>query len=236
MTKKHKKTKENKKWVWGISAGTLVALLVVIGVLFLKNCHKENGEEPTESTGETTEQNLGNNVILLKAEGLSGAYPEDGSDTQQENVLVLTIKNNGDKLIQYTDIRINGIYSFKVTTLLPGDTMTVWEQNKSRCPENFSVESAELENFAEFIEAPSLQEGLLRINGLEGIVTVENITTDTMIPPVTVYYKKVKNGILQGGITYRVTTGTLKPGASESVSSRHFDPVDSVVLFATYGN
>lgn len=182
---------------------------------------------------------LGSGVTVDGLRDYTGAYMEDFSDEVVSDVLGILVSNQGTESIQYMEILLSDgttTAEFVVSTLLPGQTMLVLEQNRiaySTAPE---FTSATTQNVAFFSEEPSLWEDSLEIQCLNGVLNVTNISETDIQGDIVIYYKNLVNGVYYGGVTYRTRIeGGLAAGEVRQGTASHFSPDNSAVLFVSQG-
>ena len=218
-----------------------VAVCLSIAMLLtLSGCGKNKKPDVTEPTTQgviqTGENNqtafLGNNLYITDIGNYTGAYMEDGSDEVVTDVLMIILKNEGDTALQLA--RINLQYSdftanFEATNLPAGESVVLLEKNRHAfVPESYLRATAE--NVVFFREPMSLQENRVAISGENGMITVKNISDETM-GEIYIYYKNSAVDLLYGGITYRARVESgLKPGKSTTVTTNHFHPSNCTIL------
>ena len=252
--------RKKKPLLWVI---LILAVILIAAVLFLGRSGEEGprwslspsmSTRPGEQTqsGETAESqgesianaapvnfplNLGSGVYVTAIAPFSGLYVEDGADDMVENVCRIALENSGTETIQLMDVvltdRAGAEYAFRVTTLLPGATMTVQEQNRAGYDPAMDIVEARTENVALFDEPLSLHEDILAITTGDYSITVENVSGEDFAGG-RVFYKTVVDGIYQGGITYMITIPELSAGESVQRDSLHFLQSRSELMFVTY--
>ncbi len=181
---------------------------------------------------------LKNSVDLVRVFSYSGKFVEDGSDEKKSNILAAEISNTGDEYIELLEFEISdgtNTFSFSVTTLFPGDSVTVLEKNSKEMPENFTVKSVKATRAVDFEKQPSLNNAIIKLDEKNGEITVTNISAHD-ISDVCVYYKAKSNNEYLGGITYRLNVGTLKPNDSNTVEISGYSAENYEIKFTSYEN
>ena len=195
--------------------------------------------EPPEITPDDPDDgyDLGRGLRILRFGSYAGMFVEDGSDEIVSGLVAVTVRNTGDESVQLARFTVRDadgeMYSFELTTLLPGEKVMVLEKDRKSYKGGTESFSAELTAYAAFAEEPTLCPEVLELTGKDNAVTVKNISGK----PVSdgyVYYKNKQGETLIGGITYRVSFGALQPGASVTVPTSHFSEKNSVLVFAVY--
>ncbi len=181
---------------------------------------------------------LDDDLVITEIENYKGAYMEDGSDRDVKNVAMIVVKNNGEKTLQYGRVEISfgdAIAEFSFSTLTPGSEMVVLEAKGLEYPGKKDLGEPILTNAAYFEEGISLCEDTIQIQPLEGALNIRNISGKDISGQVAVYYKTVKDGIYQGGITYRaLVKDGMKPDEIRQVMTNHFSLDSSEIMFVTY--
>ena len=182
---------------------------------------------------------LDNGLTLEKLGSYTGAYVEDGSDIVVSGTAMIIVKNTGSDYIQYAEITVksgNVEGKFTFSTLFPGETVVILEQNRKEYKAFGDDYTAETANVALFKEAPSLCEGIIKIQPLNGAINVTNVSGADIEDDVIIYYKNYADDMFYGGITYRVRiTGGIKDGEIKQIISDHFASGGSKIVFVTCG-
>lgn len=225
-------------------------LLCILLCLSLAACGDNN---PTSSFGAVTEpqgENEENLVVesveevtiplshgleVTKIGSYTGIYMEDGSDEMVSGVLMLAVKNSGKDYIQYAEITM-GQACFSLSSLMPGETVVVLEQNRMAYQSGAEYAGLTAQNVARFSQAPTLCEDKLAIQTLDGCLNITNISGSDIAGDVVIYYKNYAGDLYYGGITYRVRlTGGMKANEIKQIMVNHFDAEGSKVVFVTVG-
>ena len=163
---------------------------------------------------------------------------EDGSDEEVSNVMMIKVKNNSDKPLQYAEILLtleDDIAEFSFSTIPAGETALVLEKNRWEYSKKNEILETELKNVVFFEEGLNLYEDVLEISELEGALNIKNISEKDISGQIAVYYKTVEDEMYQGGITYRaLIKDGLKAGEIRQVMTKHFTIDKSEILFVTY--
>ena len=206
------------------------------------NSEKEDVADNAEiSVPEETETavTLKNGLTIEKLGSYTGIYMEDGSDEVVSGIAMITVKNTGEDNIQYAEITVksgNAEGKFALSTLMPGQSVVVLEQNRKEYTEFGENFTAEANNVAMFNVTPTLCEDKIKIQPLDGAMNVINISDGDIEGDVVIYYKNSADDMFYGGITYRVRiTGGIKNGEIKQIISDHFSSSGSTVVFATIG-
>ena len=182
---------------------------------------------------------LDNGITLEKLGSYTGVYVEDGSDAVVGGTAMIVVKNTGSDYIQYAEITVksgNVEGKFNFSTLFPGETVVILEQNRKEYKAFGDDYTAEVANVVLFNEAPSLCEGIIKIQPLNGAINVTNVSGADIDGDVIIYYKNYADDMFYGGITYRVRiTGGIKDGEIKQIVSDHFTSGGSKIVFVTCG-
>lgn len=179
----------------------------------------------------------GDGIELKSISSYSGPYFEDGSDESVSGIMQATVSNNSGIDIEFAYLRVSddegNEYTFKISCLLQGETMTVLEENRAEYNSDMSIASAASESVAAFDPAPNMHSDIftLMINGKS--VTVIN-DDDAAHSNICVCYKNYDGEIASGGISYRISIPYLEAGESAEISTAHFDESTSDFIFITY--
>ena len=220
----------------------LFALLLVLA-LALTACGSaagddDGGDQQTgdQTAAETPMLELGSSLSLMSASRYAGAFVEDGSDDTVADVMAITVRNDGDKPVQYAHITLTlgeSAYDFDVTTLPAGASAQLLELARQTMPDSMEGVSAEVSACALFDAEPTLCPDALTIETQDTAITVTN-TTDSDMGQIYVYYKIAYGELYLGGITYRVGVSGLKAGETTTCYAGHFSTDYSKLMFATY--
>ena len=213
MSGKYKKNKSKggrKKILW---IAVLAAVLVLALAMFIANFPSAGDEKTPESqhsqTAETreTEQPDSREVVALLDEGLevtkigsyTGLYMEDGSDEVLSDILMLQVVNNGETPIQYGEVFMTigeETAKFTLSTLNPGATMVLLEQNRMAYSASVDYTAAEItsKNVALFQYPLEKHADKLEIQILDGAINVTNISGRDIPGTVSIYYKNAADG------------------------------------------
>lgn len=225
----------------------LPALLLVLTTLscMLTACvdapaNSDSSSQPANSQQTTAQMedvniNLGNGLFITDIGGYTGVYMEDGSDEIVSGVLMMVVTNTGDQTLQYAKIslesgEIDG--NFEVSTLPAGESVVLLETSRMAYDKNTSYTTAVAENVAFFPQEPSLMEDIVKLQILDGVINVTNISDTDIDGEIVVYYKNSASDLYYGGITYRSrVTGGLKAGEVRQVVGSHVSESGTAVMF-----
>lgn len=186
-----------------------------------------------------TSINLGNGMRITEVGEYTGIYMEDGSDEVVSGIMMIAVKNEGEDTIQYAEIKLpvgDEEASFTMSTLIPGSTMILLEQNRMDYVEA-EYTTAVVENVVVFDEPLNLCEDKLKLQILDGAINVSNISGEDINGDITIYYKNSASDVFYGGITYRVRIeGGLKKDEIKQIMANHFSESGSTIMFVTCGD
>ena len=131
-------------------------LAIVTTLSFFTACGGEqveanSGSQPTQPTQpdnsqrvsvdklEESDINLGNGLVITDIGNYTGIYMEDGTDEVVSGVLMMIVKNTGDKTVQYAKIILeagetDGV--FELTTLPAGASAVLLEKTRMAYDKN----------------------------------------------------------------------------------------------------
>lgn len=206
--------------------------------------------DPVDSTEQTTppaqidkveqlEYTLGKGLTLVETGKYTGVYMEDGTDEVVSNVLMLIVRNDGEQDIQYAEITVEttiGDAMFNISTLPVGESAVLLEQNRMEWSADEDYSNVTAQNIALFPESMTLQEEMLKIQALDGVINITNISGADIADDIVIYYKNASSDLLYGGITYRVRLeGGLKADEIRQITASHFSENGSRIMFVTIG-
>ena len=193
----------------------------------------------TEAPQSVDGLDLGSGVILTDYLPYTGAFMEDRTDEVVSDVLGIKITNTGEEYVQAMDITLTDgdvTAEFSLSTLFPGQTVVVLEKNRMAYTGAPEFTGFEIGSVALFAGDPGMAEDKIKIQCLDGVINITNISEEDITGDILVYYKNCIGGIYYGGITYRLRVeGGLKAGEIRQGSAAHFKTNNSTVVFATCG-
>lgn len=207
---------------------TIIAVVAVFGILKLT---------PANDI-ENIKLDAGYNLQVVEAGSYSGPFVEDATDEKVSNVMMIKVKNCGDKPIQYGEIAMTGkdgeTAMFKFSTLKEGQTLTVLESTRKKYKKNSEYEKAVASNVAYFQNKLQKYTKSLEIQPLDGGLNVTNISDKDIDGEILIYFKDKEDGEVFGGITYRGrVSGGLKAGEIRQLMSSNFTAENTEVVFIT---
>ena len=161
----------------------------------------------------------------------SGQFVEDGRDAPMEDVATILVTNHSDRFLDLGMLmfEIDGRpAAFMVTGLPAGRSAWVMEMMGLRADADSKVDFLEcIPTFREDAD-PSPEEISVTAEG--NLLRVTN-RSEAPMKNVYIYYKNLyPDGNYLGGITYRVETGELEPGASAEVFAGHYSEENSEIV------
>ena len=222
----------------------LFALLLVLALL-LTACRGavDDGNPADGQNGTNTDAAdepmmvLGSGLSLMSASRFAGAFVEDGTDDIVSDVLAITVRNDGDKTVQYAHIILTqgeAAYEFDVTTLPVGASAQLLELSRQPMPDSTDGMTAQVTAFAVFDTEPTMCEDVFQIEMQDTAITITNNSGSDITGQIYVYYKIAYGDLYMGGITYRVGAAGLKAGESTTCYAGHFSTDYSKLMFVTY--
>ena len=223
--------KKKNKMILLIAAAA--AVLVAVICIFLPGNGGGNDGENLLSE----KMLLGEGIELQALSGYQGPYVEDGTDDIVSDVLAITVRNDGDKTVQYAHIILTKgetVYEFDVTTLPVGASAQLLELSRQPMPDNTDGMTAQVTACAVFDTEPTMCEDVFQIETQDTAITITNNSGSDITGQIYVYYKIAYGDLYMGGITYRVGTAGLKAGESTTCYAGHFSTDYSKLMFVTY--
>ncbi len=180
---------------------------------------------------------LGSGITITRFGPYAGLFVEDGSDRITGGTASVTVENNGTDAVQLMDFTLRtghgNTYEFELTTLLPGQRVTVLDKHEQKYDPKDTRVTAAVDRYGVFSETPSLHEDVLGITPEGNGNRVTNLS-DKTIAAGRVFYKNKSGDRFIGGITYMLSFTGLKPGESVSLQSVHYSPEKSEIVFTTF--
>lgn len=234
---------------------TLTLVLVLMGILLV--VWRNAGDRPNGQQGSATgnfqpiltdptvkveeledfESDPHKGLQVIKIGNYSGPFVEDGTDEILSRVLMIMVKNTGDRTVQYAEVELtDGTKTayFTLSTLPPGETVVLLEKSRMTYADGKDLTQTTIKNVAVFSQEPDLCEDRLQIQALNGVLNVTNISGEDIKGDIVIYYKNASSDLLYGGITYRVTIkGGLKADEIKQITASHFTEKGSRVMWVT---
>ena len=242
---KIRKKKQHKFLVAAIALAITVFCVAVIllllahfGVLPDKKPQTPNSFVTQSEIQQYDTEQLGYDLELQGVGRYAGLYLEDGSNDTVSNILMIKIKNTGEKDLQLA--RLSLTYSdftaeFEITNLPAGRTVVVLEKNRHAYTEERHL-SVALSDVVFFQKQMDVSDQVYEITGLPGAINLKNCSASDISGNIYIYYKYISEYELYGGITFRAKVeGGLQAGEIKQVSSSHFDPNSCIILSVNTG-
>ena len=199
----------------------------------------ETPEPENDIAEEKNILDLGSGVQITGMISYTGAFMEDRTDEVVDDVLAILVTNSGEEYIQTMNITMTAGETeaqFSLSTLFPGETVVVLEQNRMAYSTAPEFEQVQTNSVALFDAHPGKCEDQLEIQCLDGILNITNISGQDITEDILVYYKNFVGDMFYGGITYRLRVeGGLKAGEIKQGTAAHFNPDNSTIVFVTCG-
>ena len=236
--------KINKKTIWiGLICLTVLCATVIL-FIGLKNRKDSDKSDETLKTSVQFDSlkevsiNLGNGMYITEVGKYTGVYMEDGSDEIIPDVLMITVENKGQEAIQYAEVLMpagDKEAFFSMSTLTPGSKMILLEQNRMEYVEE-SYTTAIAKNVVVFSKELGLCEDKVKIQILDGVINITNVSGKDIDEDIIIYYKNSAEDVFYGGITYRARIeGGLEKGEVEQIMVSHCSQTGSTIMFVTCG-
>lgn len=227
----------------------IVALLCLVTVAGLCACNKEDDdvkkEEPMDRIPVVTEE--------IEVEQVSEFEAKESKDSQigvtvdnflkiisigeRDGVLSVFVRNVSDEDIQYALLSVmtdTGRAEFAISTLTAGASATLRCNNGYVFNEDTVYYSWKVENKSIFKEELSCYPDIFEIDGVDGFVSIKNISDKDIEGKIYIYYKNVTDGVYDDGVTYRAYVDGLKKGEKAQIKTQHYLKDSSRILFVTY--
>ena len=241
MAKRVQKKSKHLGLKWAIAL-VVVALLGLALFLLLRGGEEPSVDDDDGSTPPAYEDsmslNIGSGLTVVDIGPYTGMYMEDGSNEIVSGVVMCIVRNDGDRAVEYAEIKLNDGQKdipFTLTALLPGRSVVLLATDRTAYDKAATYTATMAQSVAFFSYEPSLQADRLQIQGLDGGLNITNISGADITGDVVVYYKNAaSDGLLYGGITYRTRiVGGIKAGELKQGMTQHFSVKGSEVLFVT---
>lgn len=223
----------------------LLCFLIVAG---LCACNKDDDikkEEPMDRIPVVTEE--------VKVEQVSDFEAKESKDSQigvtvdsclkiisigeRDSVLSVFVRNVSDEDIQYALLSVmtgNGRAEFPISTLTAGASATLRCNNGYIFDDDAVYYGWKVENKAIFKEKLSCYPDVFEIDGVDGFISIKNISDKDVEGKIYIYYKNVTDGVYDDGVTYRAYVDGLKKGEKTQIKTQHYLKDSSRILFVTY--
>jgi hypothetical protein len=160
---------------------------------------------------------------------------EDGSDEVVSGILMIVVSNTTDTTLQYGKISLKAGETdaiFELTTLPAGKSAVLLEKSRLAYDKTILYTDAKAENTAYFQQEPSLMADTVKLQFLDGVINVTNISDKDIDGEIVIYYKNAASDLFYGGITYRSrVAGGLKAGQTQQIAGAHASKTGSAAMF-----
>lgn len=179
---------------------------------------------------------------ILAINRYDGFFAEDGSNNETSGSIALTVKNTSGQYIDIGNIllTVNGEKDalFQFTYIAPNETVIIQEKNnmKYNSGDKFTYKTAAASFKKDITAGWYTGADILKIrpeNGKSTNVVITNISGKDLKGGY-VYYKQKRDGIVQGGITYRIALNDLVAGETCHIMAWHFNS-ESVIVDVDLG-
>lgn len=226
----------------------LILLLCFLIVAGLCACNKDDDikkEEPMDRIPVVTEE--------VKVEQVSDFDAKESKDSQigvtvdnflkiisigeRDGVLSVFVRNVSDEDIQYALLSVmtgDGRAEFPISTLTAGASATLRCNNGYIFDDDAIYYGWKVENKAIFKEELSCYPDMFEIDGVDGFISIKNISDKDIEGKIYIYYKNVTDGVYDDGVTYRAYVDGLKKGEKTQIKTQHYLKDSSRILFVTY--
>ena len=173
-------------------------------------------------------------LVIESLGGYEGPFLEDGTYEEVCDVVAVQVRNQGNKPISSTELFVKtclGVYQFKGTLIMPGQTCVLLEL--SRLPYKGET-SAMCTGTLMFEDRQNLLHTAIKLKeGSDDTLIITN-ETDKRQDGVCLYYKMYlePTDILVGGITYQMQLKHLLPGEKQILRLPHYVQGYSRILAA----
>ena len=227
-----------------INKKLIAIVLATVTILYLftacggsSSSQHDDSKQSSVNWDDGQQIDMGNGLVITDVGNYTGVYMEDGSDEVVSGVLMMIVKNTGEKTVQYAKITLEAGETdalFELSTLPVGQSVVLLEQTRMEYDKNASYSSAKTENLALFNTEPSVMADTLEMQILDGAVNVTNISGADIDGEIVVYYKNSAADLYYGGITYRSRiTGGLAAGEVRQIMGAHLSESGTEIMFVT---
>lgn len=156
---------------------------------------------------------------------------------ERDGILSVFVRNTADFDVQYVALTVNAgseTAQFSVSTLTAGASAVLTCENAVEFEPDVTYHSWKVSDKAIFDERLLRYTNVFQIDGVDGVLSVKNISDKNIKGKIYVYYKTVTDGIYAEGITYRVGIDGLEKGETVHVKAQHYQKDVSRIMFVTY--
>lgn len=211
-------------------------LLSALVLCLLAGC----GSDKAETKSTTGAADVGEEVRASAADlycheilTFTGAFVEDGSNEQVENVAAILIQNQSDEFLDRAVVTYDlgdKTATFVVTGLPSGATATVLETDRLTLDGTETFLEPECTYAFKQDAITSTEDVTVTAEG--NVLTAEN-NTEGDLKNVCIYYKNLSSdGTYLGGITYMLSFGDMQSGERVEKSAAHFSERSQIVRYS----
>ena len=156
---------------------------------------------------------------------------------EKDGVLSVFVRNTSDKDIQYAllTVSVSGEKAeFPITTLTAGASATLRCQNGLTYNDETSYYNWKISDKVVFNENLSCHPDAFEIDGVDGFISIKNVSGKDIEGKIYIYYKNVTDGVYDDGVTYRAYVDGLKKGEKTQIQTQHYLKDFSRIMFVEY--
>ena len=156
---------------------------------------------------------------------------------ERNGVLSVFVRNISDEDIQYALLSVmtgDGRAEFPISTLTAGASATLRCTNGYVFDEEAIYHSWKVKDKAIFKDKLSCHPDVFKIDGMDGYISIANISNKDIDGRIYIYYKNITDGVYDDGVTYRAYVDGLKKDEKVQIRTQHFLKDSSHILFVTY--
>ena len=214
-----------KKKIIVIGSVVLSVILLIVAVLFAVNSDNRNNQSATVAYEKAQ---LGITVdSWLKINGIDEYYGvlavevENVSDTDVEYAL-LTVKTRTETL------------SFNVSALLSGTkAVLLCNESVAANPEE-SYTAWQTDNMILFEKPPVMNEDKFEVSLMDDSISLKNISGEDIASDIYIYYKDMKEELLNGSVTYKISVAGLKADSVTYIKAEGLNENNCRIIFTEY--
>ncbi len=206
------------------------AILIIAVIFTFSSCKSQPDEEPSTQAEIVSEITVPHIPEVMGISVSSALSLENG-------VAGIVVVNNALKTLQYAEIKASfpgGIeHLYKVTTLPPGESCIVAEENGALyLDNNAGFFGYDISKEAYFTEEPTVHSDKFEFSGADGIINIKNVSGKDISENIVVYFKDYKDAQFTSGKTYRVTfEDGLAKDEIKQMPAGHYKNGESIIMF-----
>ncbi len=155
---------------------------------------------------------------------------------ERDGSVSVLVRNTSEKDVQYAKLSVvcDGIILyFDISTLTAGSSAILTCEDVKFNPKG-QYHTWKISDEIIFQEPLSLYPDVFEIGGVDGYISVKNISKKDIDGPIYIHYKNVEDGVFTEGTTYRVTIDGLRKGEVRHINSSNYKKDTSLVMFVLY--